>query len=412
MSSNGGLQLRGGNPKESNPTPLVPNYLYRRLNGSEGRFPYDQRSGGQRFHGMVKMLKDAKGNKDEKKSVIDGVVGAGNSDGASGVDKTTWEAVCKRQSEILLRCYGDNVLALPVVLTSPLLCGIGVESLTEVGFSFQNPYGLPYYPGSSIKGLARMWACELGFDERRIDNLFGSRTCRDQVGSKGGLWFLDAFPEPRYKQEILTPHLQKYLQGECDEPSDYFTPIPIKFVAISPGARMWIWVVGRGDQDDSWRVQIQKILQHALDFGIGAKTSSGYGLGFVDEQLFKENALLVEGYKRESVRELEKRRKEETLASMPPEERRLEEMLEHKLSIPSRSSKYISIMKDAEKDPPDEARDSFLAFVARLAQDAFIEEDKWLTNDELASSSLPKKKRFLKEDVRLILKYISSNTVE
>ena len=410
----GGKVSSGKNENEMNAsalTPLIPNYLYKRLERINGQACQDRRSGGQRFHGVVKVVTDTQGEKYEKKSVIDGVVGKKDGlDGACGVDSNTWRVVTDRQIKVLMRCYGDDLLALPTVLTSPLVCGTGIESLTEVGFSFQNPYGLPYYPGSSIKGLARTWARELGVDKRIIEAFFGSKVDQDQQGSKGALWFLDAFPEPKYKREILTPHLKEYLQDEDSETSDVFSPSPVSFVTISPGARMWIWVIRRGNLDDSWREQIQKILEYSFDFGIGAKTSSGYGLGRIDRGLYEKAISQVQEYQKESVRALEERRKEETLASLTSEERRLREMLERRDDISMKSSKYMSILKEVEKGPTDQAMPSFLIYVANLTKEAFEEEDKWLTKEELASD-LTKKKRRLKEDVEFILKCISSDTV-
>lgn len=45
--------------------------------------------------------------------------------------------------------------------TSPLAIGLGQEHPLENGFSFLSPYGLPYLPGSSVKGVLRSAAEEL-----------------------------------------------------------------------------------------------------------------------------------------------------------------------------------------------------------------------------------------------------------
>jgi len=50
-------------------------------------------------------------------------------------------------------------------LTSPLTTGIGREHPTENGFAFLDPYGLPYLPGSSVKGVLRRAAEELALFE-------------------------------------------------------------------------------------------------------------------------------------------------------------------------------------------------------------------------------------------------------
>lgn len=46
-------------------------------------------------------------------------------------------------------------------LTAPLVTGVGNPHPVEVGFSFLNPYGVPYLPGSGVKGVMRRAAEEL-----------------------------------------------------------------------------------------------------------------------------------------------------------------------------------------------------------------------------------------------------------
>ena len=50
-------------------------------------------------------------------------------------------------------------------LSSPLVTGIGREHPTENGFAFLEPYGLPYLPGSAVKGVLRRSAEELALFE-------------------------------------------------------------------------------------------------------------------------------------------------------------------------------------------------------------------------------------------------------
>lgn len=56
---------------------------------------------------------------------------------------------------------GDSVWCLPAQSIAPFMTGLGNEHPLENGFSFLNPYGLPYLPGSGVKGVLRRAAEEL-----------------------------------------------------------------------------------------------------------------------------------------------------------------------------------------------------------------------------------------------------------
>ena len=64
------------------------------------------------------------------------------------------KALVERQ-EAIARTLGDNVLSVRAKSTSPFMTGIGMEHPVENGFAFLNPYGLPYLPGASVKGVLR-----------------------------------------------------------------------------------------------------------------------------------------------------------------------------------------------------------------------------------------------------------------
>ncbi len=49
--------------------------------------------------------------------------------------------------------------------TAPFATGLGIEHPLENGFAFLDPYGLPYLPGSSVKGVLRRAAEELALFE-------------------------------------------------------------------------------------------------------------------------------------------------------------------------------------------------------------------------------------------------------
>jgi len=80
---------------------------------------------------------------------------------------------------------GERCLSLAARATAPFMTGIGMEHPLENGFAFLNPYGLPYLPGSSIKGVVRsaaeelalgLWGDSKGWDMLAVWRLFGMET--------------------------------------------------------------------------------------------------------------------------------------------------------------------------------------------------------------------------------------------
>lgn len=169
---------------------------------------------------------------------------------------------------------------------SPLLCGFEHDTLIGFGFSFLQPWGVPYLPGSSVKGcvstrLAKVGSGTLsGAPERRgVDaaNLLGGRTEPHGLVS-GCVDFLEAWWVPcenksPFMTDIVNPHYGKYYQGER-WPDGMESPIPFKFAAIRPGETFCFTIQGPSE----WTTLAKTILLDALsNHGVGAKTRIGYG---------------------------------------------------------------------------------------------------------------------------------------
>jgi len=69
------------------------------------------------------------------------------------------ENLQKRQQALALQ--NPQLAYFPAKSTSPFMTGMGNEHPLENGFAFLNPYGLPYLPGSSVKGVLRTAAEQL-----------------------------------------------------------------------------------------------------------------------------------------------------------------------------------------------------------------------------------------------------------
>lgn len=76
--------------------------------------------------------------------------------------KELMEQVVARQKAA---AQGNEFLLLSCVTTSPFTTGLGNEHPLENGFAFLDPYGLPYLPGSAVKGVVRRAAEELALFE-------------------------------------------------------------------------------------------------------------------------------------------------------------------------------------------------------------------------------------------------------
>lgn len=167
-----------------------------------------------------------------------------------------------------------------------MVVGLGSEGVLETSITLHHTYGVPYIPGSALKGLAASYA-----DKRLGDSWKkGSPAYKAVFGdikSAGYIIFFDALyiPDSDPKGQILYPdvitvHHQKYYQEENNTaPSDWDSPNPVPF--LSATGKYLIAVAApdvKEDNRDKWIEKVFEILKHALkDMGIGAKTSSGYG---------------------------------------------------------------------------------------------------------------------------------------
>lgn len=264
-------------------------------------------------------------------------------------DKATMAALAQRQSHTAQACA--DVLTLEATATAPFTTGLGNEHPLENGFAFLNPYGLPYLPGSGIKGVLRQAARELASgqwgdacgwteelihqppwsDGRKIDlsvldALFGRETedgSSDHV--RGALSFWDALPQipgDSLSVDIMTPHQSHYYQqknerksGSSISPHDSGAPNPISFLTLPPGTHFTFhvrcdmahleWLAPDLAHNQRWQTLLTAAFEHAFEWlGFGAKTAVGYGA--MQSQAQVERARERARQQAEKARELEK----------------------------------------------------------------------------------------------------------
>ena len=169
-----------------------------------------------------------------------------------------------------------------------MIVGLGAENVHETSMTLHHIYGIPYIPGSALKGIARDAAvADLCFEVKNeqpdvMDKLISTpdfnetdtpkkekqianhgrierqnkdvvkpekstidkiikgwpkfETTRKVFGDQkqaGKVVFLDAFPgkDVTIKLDIMNPHYPKYYSGD-EAPTDWQNPTPIKFLTV------------------------------------------------------------------------------------------------------------------------------------------------------------------------------------
>jgi CRISPR-associated protein Cmr6 len=170
-----------------------------------------------------------------------------------------------------------GALTIELKLVSLLAVGLGEDSPLEVGLRIHHTYGMPIIPGSAIKGVCRMAAIENGMKEKtpEFEILFGDTDRPGQVIFHDA-WFVPDSVKNPFHQDVVTVHHPGYYQQQGAEwPTDFDDPVPLPFLAVSPGAKFLFRVDCPGDD---WKAYVGGLLPYTLsEIGIGGKTNAGYG---------------------------------------------------------------------------------------------------------------------------------------
>ncbi|WCN08276.1 type III-B CRISPR module RAMP protein Cmr6 [Marinomonas mediterranea] len=179
-------------------------------------------------------------------------------------------------------------------LENRLLIGLHGASALETGCMINHHNGMPYIPGSSVKGAVRHWARKHLSDEleKIWIKFFGSNPeDTDNDPFSGLVTFHDAWWVPNsaptasskasnkrtksqpFINEIVTTHHLEYYSNEGDtKASDLDDPIPNALIGVH-GSFLFT-LEGEKPHTDIVKILLEKTLKES---GIGAKTSAGYG---------------------------------------------------------------------------------------------------------------------------------------
>ncbi len=163
-----------------------------------------------------------------------------------------------------------------------LAIGLGAESVLETAITLHRTWGVPYLPGSALKGLAaravrQQLETPWEADSTPYLTLFGSTETAGHVTFHDALWVpfdrkggpIEALP---LLLDVMTVHHADYYAGKPMPPADWDDPNPVPFLTAQGTYLLALTGPPR------WVEVALAILTEALRHdGLGAKTAAGYG---------------------------------------------------------------------------------------------------------------------------------------
>ncbi|WP_045826764.1 type III-B CRISPR module RAMP protein Cmr6 [Teredinibacter turnerae] len=196
--------------------------------------------------------------------------------------------------------WPENTCVDDVETISRMIIGLGSDSVLETGLSLHHTYGVPIIPGTALKGMAAHFAAsvwkndepewDIGGEYHTI--VFGSSA------SAGNLVFHDGWIKPQCVKEehkgllddILTPHHSDYYTSGNAAPTDFDDPNPANsFLSVAGTFRIAISCEDTSENGRAWCKLTMQLLRSALEhWGVGGKTSSGYGRLITEASVVEE----------------------------------------------------------------------------------------------------------------------------
>lgn len=251
------------------------------------------------------------------------------------------EQLRERQTQQFLQLskLGIKLCCVDAAVDWRLIVGLGGDHVLETNMTLHHIYGIPYIPGSAVKGVLRHWWLQEDFDNREGKALKDENFLALFGGPKqrGKVQFLDAYPDPKvhFAMDIMNAHYPKYYGG-TKPPTDSQNPVPINFLTVEQTTFRFAFLA----KVPRLLNELKKRFKEALELkGIGAKTAVGYGyfrdfkeMDIVKKELEKQREAerlwakeQAEKQRREK-EEVERQREAERLANLSPVERLVEEL--------------------------------------------------------------------------------------
>lgn len=280
-----------------------------------------------------------------------------------------------------------------------LIVGLGSENVLETGITLHHTYGMPILPGSALKGLAAHYCHQVWGEANpsfRKPTIEGNKVYQKWIEGKGPKpeanyhrlifgttddggcimfhdgWFVPDSEQSPLKLDVMTPHHRRWIDGSLP-PTDFDSPNPVPFLSVAGRFLIAVsWAGPHHEQARHWLHLSSTLLREALfRWGIGGKTSSGYGR--FDEEIWEN-----EEKKRQA--EVEQKRieaeKEAALAVMSPIERSIQEVLEQH---PNKSERreWIKLLEELRKPNSRFVTPEDRKFVARRVKAGMQADKVW-----------------------------------
>lgn len=163
--------------------------------------------------------------------------------------------------------------------------GTGNETVLETDLTVHPLYGLPIIPGSALKGLCRNYVTgeisehgskNMDEDDETVRRIFGTS---DQSGT---VVFFDALPiegKATFALDVINVHYPEYY-NRGKTPINEQRPNPVLFLTVEDTIFAFALAprnLKRVEQRDDVTVASRWLQEAMQEWGIGGKTSAGYG---------------------------------------------------------------------------------------------------------------------------------------
>lgn len=185
-------------------------------------------------------------------------------------------AVVERRARAIA-ALGRPMATIELRSQGAVVTGTGTGGVRDIGIELHGTYGWPIIPGSTLKGVAREYARQMG---EPVEEIFGSEPGTEPL-VPGAVSFFDALPGPegvKVVVHVLTPHTRGYrsdvgADGRPQAPAEYINPVPIEFLAVEDG----VFITHLLGPEPYLGDAVRLLMEAVKDLGVGAKTAAGYG---------------------------------------------------------------------------------------------------------------------------------------
>lgn len=209
-----------------------------------------------------------------------------------GYQKEWAQAVEQRRAHALsiLNARKRHIYRVELTADWRFVTGLGEQTGDhEFGLSLHGTYGWPLIPASTLKGAAAAWASRQKVPSELYTLVFGPLPSpedeEDRDNPRCGVRFFDALPlsDPRNHRkglrvhsDVITPHQHAYHTDQSAEPcapGEHHQPVPLPFLSLS-GTFVTHLI---GEDPDLTAKAADWLKQACEEYGIGARTTAGYG---------------------------------------------------------------------------------------------------------------------------------------